>query len=92
MLEDDVDVVATGELADLAADGVQSILLEGGPTLASAFLEADLIDKLLVFVAPTLAGAGQRFLDELPRSTSLSHLSARSVGEDVLLEAYVHAP
>ena len=80
------------ELADLAADGVQSILLEGGPTLASAFLEADLIDKLLVFVAPTLAGAGQRFLDELARSTSLSHLSARSVGEDVLLEAYVHAP
>ncbi len=80
------------ELADLAADGVQSILLEGGPTLASAFLEADLIDKLLVFVAPTLAGAGQRFLDELPGSTSLSHLSARSVGEDVLLEAYVHAP
>ena len=50
------------------------------------------IDKLLVFVAPTLAGAGQRFLDELPGSTSLSHLSARPVGEDVLLEAYVHAP
>jgi diaminohydroxyphosphoribosylaminopyrimidine deaminase/5-amino-6-(5-phosphoribosylamino)uracil reductase len=80
------------ELEALAADGVQSILLEGGPTLATAFLEAGLIDKLLVFVAPTLAGAGQRFLEELPRSTSLSHLSARPVGEDVLLEAYVHAP
>jgi diaminohydroxyphosphoribosylaminopyrimidine deaminase/5-amino-6-(5-phosphoribosylamino)uracil reductase len=80
------------ELAALAADGVQSILLEGGPTLATAFLEADLVDKLLVFVAPTLAGSGRRFLDELPRSTSLSHLSARPIGEDVLLEAYVHAP
>ncbi len=31
----------------LAADGVQSLLLEGGPTLAAAFLEADLVDKLL---------------------------------------------
>ena len=40
------------ELAALAAEGVQSLLLEGGPTLAAAFLEADLVDKLLVFVAP----------------------------------------
>ncbi|MCY7301498.1 MAG: bifunctional diaminohydroxyphosphoribosylaminopyrimidine deaminase/5-amino-6-(5-phosphoribosylamino)uracil reductase RibD [Thermoleophilia bacterium] len=80
------------ELEALAADGVQSILLEGGPTLATAFLEAGLIDKLLVFVAPTLAGAGQRFLDEISVAISLSHLSARPIGEDVLLEAYVHAP
>ena len=42
----------------LAAEGVQSLLLEGGPTLAAAFLEAGLVDKLLVFVAPTLAGDG----------------------------------
>jgi len=80
------------ELEALAADGVQSILLEGGPTLATAFLEAGLIDKLLVFVAPTLAGVGQRFLDEISVSISLAHLSARPIGEDVLLEAYVHAP
>ena len=44
------------ELLALAADGVQSLLLEGGPTLARAFLEARLVDKLLLFVAPTLAG------------------------------------
>ena len=56
------------ELAALAAEGVQSLLLEGGPTLATAFLEADLVDKLLVFVAPTLAGDGPRFLDELSAS------------------------
>ena len=47
----------TTSCAALAAEGVQSLLLEGGPTLASAFLEADLVDKLLVFVAPTLAGS-----------------------------------
>ena len=45
------------ELRALAGEGVQSLLLEGGPTLAASFLEADLVDKLLVFVAPTLAGA-----------------------------------
>ncbi|WP_411278083.1 bifunctional diaminohydroxyphosphoribosylaminopyrimidine deaminase/5-amino-6-(5-phosphoribosylamino)uracil reductase RibD [Gaiella sp.] len=80
------------ELDALAADGVQSMLLEGGPTLATAFLKADLIDKLLVFVAPTLAGQGRRFLDELSESRSVSHLKARPIGGDVLLEAYVHAP
>ena len=39
------------ELAALAAEDVQSLLLEGGPTLATAFLEQELVDKLLVFVA-----------------------------------------
>ena len=34
------------ELRSLAAEGVQSLLLEGGPTLAGAFLDADLVDKL----------------------------------------------
>ena len=80
------------ELEALATEGVQSLLLEGGPTLATAFVDADLVDKLLVFVAPTLAGDGLRFLDRLSASRSLSHLSARQVGEDVLLEAYLHTP
>jgi diaminohydroxyphosphoribosylaminopyrimidine deaminase/5-amino-6-(5-phosphoribosylamino)uracil reductase len=80
------------ELAALAADGVQSLLLEGGPTLATAFLEQDLVDKLLVFVAPTLAGAGRRLLGELPQPVQLYRPAARRVGEDVLLSAYVHEP
>ena len=50
------------ELDALAADGVQSLLLEGGPTLAAAFLEQDLVDKLLLFVAPTLSGEGPGML------------------------------
>ena len=56
------------ELAALAGEGVQSLLLEGGPTLATAFLADGLVDKLLVFVAPTLSGAGPALLGELPRA------------------------
>ena len=78
------------ELKALADEGVQSLLLEGGPTLAAAFLEADLVDKLLIFVAPTLAGEGPRLVASLPSSRTLSQLSARRIGGDVLLEAYVH--
>jgi diaminohydroxyphosphoribosylaminopyrimidine deaminase / 5-amino-6-(5-phosphoribosylamino)uracil reductase len=78
------------ELAALAEEGVQSLLLEGGPTIAASFLAEDLVDKLLVFVAPTLSGSGRRLLASLPSPRTLSHLTASPVGEDVLLEAYVH--
>ena len=80
------------ELRRLAAEGVQSLLLEGGPTLASAFLAADLVDKLLVFVAPTVAGSGAALAESLPRPLPLTRLTAEPIGEDVLLTAYVHEP
>jgi diaminohydroxyphosphoribosylaminopyrimidine deaminase / 5-amino-6-(5-phosphoribosylamino)uracil reductase len=80
------------ELAALADKGVQSLLLEGGPTLATAFLDADLVDKLLVFVAPILGGSGPRLVGDLRVSRPLSRFTARAVGEDVLLSGYVHEP
>jgi diaminohydroxyphosphoribosylaminopyrimidine deaminase/5-amino-6-(5-phosphoribosylamino)uracil reductase len=80
------------ELAALAAEGVQSLLLEGGPTLAAAFLDAGLVDKLLVFVAPTLVGDGPSLLAPLASPCALSHLRTERIGDDVLIEAYVHEP
>lgn len=80
------------ELQALAGEGVQSLLLEGGPTLAAAFLDQELVDRLLVFVAPTLAGDGPNMLAGLPGAVPLSRLTATAVGEDVLLGAYVHEP
>jgi diaminohydroxyphosphoribosylaminopyrimidine deaminase / 5-amino-6-(5-phosphoribosylamino)uracil reductase len=58
-------IVATGQneaarvghaLDELGAREVQSLLLEGGPHLAGAFLEADEIDEARIFVAPLLTG------------------------------------
>jgi len=80
------------ELRALAADGVQSLLLEGGPTLATAFLEAGLVDKLLLFVAPVIAGEGPHAFGELAEPLDLLHLRTESSGEDVLLEAYLREP
>ena len=86
----------TGPLAEeldaLAAEGVQSVLLEGGPTLAAAFLREDLIDKLLVFLAPKLSGTGPRLLEETVPPRRLTRFEAKPIGEDVLLTAYVHEP
>jgi diaminohydroxyphosphoribosylaminopyrimidine deaminase/5-amino-6-(5-phosphoribosylamino)uracil reductase len=80
------------ELRALAAEGVQSLLLEGGPTLATAFLAAGLVDKLLFFVAPVLAGDGPRVLGDLEAPLELLHLRTEPSGEDVLLEAYLREP
>ena len=79
-------------LARLGAEGTQSLLLEGGPTLAGAFLRADLVDKLLLFVAPTLSGSGPGLVDRLDEPLTLAHLTSTSVGDDLLLEAYLREP
>jgi diaminohydroxyphosphoribosylaminopyrimidine deaminase / 5-amino-6-(5-phosphoribosylamino)uracil reductase len=80
------------ELRALAQEGVQTLLLEGGATLAASFFAADLIDKLQVFVAPTLAGDGPALVAGLASSLALRRLRSEQIGEDVLLEAYVHDP
>jgi diaminohydroxyphosphoribosylaminopyrimidine deaminase / 5-amino-6-(5-phosphoribosylamino)uracil reductase len=80
------------ELRALAAEGVQSLLLEGGPTLATAFLAAGLVDKLLLFVAPVLAGEEPHAFGMLAEPLELLHVRAEPSGEDVLIEAYLHEP
>jgi diaminohydroxyphosphoribosylaminopyrimidine deaminase / 5-amino-6-(5-phosphoribosylamino)uracil reductase len=86
----------SGPLADelhaLAAEGVQSLLLEGGPTLATAFFEHGLVDKIMLFVAPRLSGAGPAILGDLSQPLTLTRVDARQVGEDVLVSAYVREP
>ena len=67
------------ELARLAEDGVQSLLLEGGPKLAESFLRADLVDKLLLFVAPKLAGEGPGLV-ERTAGTRRAHTFERAPG------------
>ena len=87
------------ELARLAGEEVQSLLLEGGPTLAGSFLRAGLIDKLLLFIAPKLvggddapplfAGPGARSLAE---AVPVGELEVEPVGDDLLLTAYLNEP
>ena len=79
------------ELATLAEEGVRSLLLEGGPTLAASFLAAGFVDKLLVFVAPRLSGEGPGPVTALPEPIELRRLSCERVGDDLLLTAYQRA-
>ena len=80
------------ELAALAGEGVRSLLLEGGPTLAGAFLAARLVDKLMVFTAPTVSGTGPVAFGALQEPLALRHVSVERIGDDVLLTAYLREP
>ena len=89
-----VDVAAF--LRRLGAKGVLSVLVEGGPTLASAFLQAASVQKLLLFVAPLLVGddAAPSLLAGLGGTPAgaarrFAFSSVRRIGPDVLLTAYL---
>ncbi|MDT5197309.1 MAG: diaminohydroxyphosphoribosylaminopyrimidine deaminase, partial [Mycobacterium sp.] len=57
--------------------GVRHVLLEGGPTLAGAFVEAACVDEVIAYLAPTLLGAGP---------SALGHAGVGSIGEAVTLD------
>ena len=52
-------------LAQLYALDRQHVFLEGGPTLARAFLQADLVDEVVTYVAPMLLGSGTSAVADL---------------------------
>jgi diaminohydroxyphosphoribosylaminopyrimidine deaminase/5-amino-6-(5-phosphoribosylamino)uracil reductase len=56
-------------LYELGARGHQHVFLEGGPTLAAAFLTAGLVDEVVAYVAPMLLGAGPSAVGDLGIAT-----------------------
>ncbi|HEY2044432.1 MAG TPA: bifunctional diaminohydroxyphosphoribosylaminopyrimidine deaminase/5-amino-6-(5-phosphoribosylamino)uracil reductase RibD [Jatrophihabitans sp.] len=68
--------------------GVRHVLLEGGPTLAGAFLEAHLVDEVVGYLAPTLLGAGTPALGDAGITTmadavTLEMSEVTRLGDDV---------
>ncbi len=56
-------------LAALRARDRQHVFLEGGPTLAAAFLRDGLVDEIVCYVAPVLLGAGRQAVADLAITT-----------------------
>lgn len=81
-------------LALLGERGIQSILLEGGGTLAGEVLRRRLIDKFLFFYAPKLVGgtgkgpfAGEG-VEKIAEAVQLDRVTVRRFGTDILVEGY----
>ncbi len=84
------DLVAV--LEDLRARGIRRLFVEGGPTLASAFVAAGLVDEYLIYLAPTLLGGPRLSLGDIgvPSIGDQRRLSIRSIdrlGSDLLIVA-----
>jgi len=88
---DDAGGVAAS-LEALAARGVSSIVIEGGAVLHRAFWDAEVVDRVQMYVAECVLGDdGVNWLPEAVMSAArITARSARPIGNDVLLEAYVH--
>ncbi len=96
-------IVATGEneparvrsaLDQLGATGISSILLEGGPHLAGAFLDAGEVDEVRLFLAPIVLGGRTardplegEGVDMIADAVRALTLDCEQVGDDLLVSA-----
>ncbi|CAN5350303.1 bifunctional diaminohydroxyphosphoribosylaminopyrimidine deaminase/5-amino-6-(5-phosphoribosylamino)uracil reductase RibD [soil metagenome] len=76
----------------LYEQGIRRAYVEGGPTLASAFIAADLVDEYLVYLAPKLLGGdrlavGDLGITSIAEARELRILSVESLGDDILITA-----
>jgi diaminohydroxyphosphoribosylaminopyrimidine deaminase/5-amino-6-(5-phosphoribosylamino)uracil reductase len=81
-----------GALSRLAGLGLTSIILEGGPALHASAWQAQLVDRVQLYIGQaTAGGSGVPWLDHstLPWS-DLLNVDTRWLGADLLIEGDVH--
>ena len=81
-------------LKALHEHGVRSVFVEGGPTVASAFIAAGLADEVLVYVAPALLGGprlavGDLGIESMAGIRRLSIEGVERLGDDLLIRGTV---
>jgi diaminohydroxyphosphoribosylaminopyrimidine deaminase/5-amino-6-(5-phosphoribosylamino)uracil reductase len=96
-------IVATGQnerarvehaLDELGSREVQSLLLEGGPHLAGAFLEAGEIDEARMFIAPLMTGGREAKtavegigIEQITAAPRALHVEVDRLDDDILIVA-----
>jgi len=83
-------------MKQLGAEGVVSVLIEGGSSLASSCLEAGIVDKVIFFIAPKIIGGemsfpavGGKIFRSLQHAHALTRTAFRRVGDDFVIEGYL---
>jgi diaminohydroxyphosphoribosylaminopyrimidine deaminase/5-amino-6-(5-phosphoribosylamino)uracil reductase len=79
-------------LVRVAEEGINSLLIEGGPTLHRAMWDARLVDRVQLFVTPRVVGErGVPWIGTAADvAASLSEVTTTALGDDILIEGYVH--
>lgn len=86
----------TDDLKSLAARGIRSVFVEGGPLVASSLIAAGLAHEALVYVAPALLGGPKLALGDLgitniEQLKPLRQTRLTQLGDDWLIEAEIAA-
>jgi diaminohydroxyphosphoribosylaminopyrimidine deaminase/5-amino-6-(5-phosphoribosylamino)uracil reductase len=89
-----VDLAAL--LQELGARDIASLLVEGGGELIASFIELDLADKLVVFIAPKIIGGAEAAtgvegtgIAAIDQAWPLRDIRCRRVGEDLMVTGYL---
>jgi len=81
-----------GALSELYEKGIKHVLVEGGPTLASRFVQMDLVDEFVIYLAPKLLGGdklaiGSIDVPSIQDAKELEFLKIKTLGADVQIIA-----
>ena len=81
-------------IAVLQAREIRHLLLEGGPTVATAFLASGLVDRLVWYVAPALLGAGIAAIGDfgvgsIADAVRLTEVRVDQVGDDARIRGHI---
>jgi diaminohydroxyphosphoribosylaminopyrimidine deaminase/5-amino-6-(5-phosphoribosylamino)uracil reductase len=91
--------IGFAEVARALGDrGITSLLVEGGGTVAAAALRARVVDRIVLFVAPTILGGdgipavGDLGIGRVGAAIQVEHLASARIGRDLVLEGRVRYP
>ncbi len=84
-------------LENLGKSNLDSLLIEGGSTVAASFIDEKLIDKIMFVIAPALIGGqaapspiGGIGIEKIQEAHRLKNISFRTIGTDLIYEAYLN--
>jgi diaminohydroxyphosphoribosylaminopyrimidine deaminase/5-amino-6-(5-phosphoribosylamino)uracil reductase len=82
-------------LAHLSAQGIQQLLVEGGPTILASFMQARLAHEIFAYISPKIFGTQTTSLlspseNRTPKPLLLHHSTAKALGTDARLHGYVN--
>ena len=84
-------------MQQLWRDRIYSVLIEGGARVAASAFEAQVVDKVALFIAPILMGDGQKLLPDVKFASMndvarLERVRVSRFGVDTLVEGYLREP
>ena len=87
-----------GVLRELGSRSLQSVLIEGGSTIAGEFLDAGLVNKVTFFIAPKIIGGndapgavGGRGVEAMSEALELKRVTVVQRGKDIEVTGYPSA-